>query len=393
MSFVYDANGMKLKQIVVQNGVTEEWLYLDGVEMLDGALHTIHHSLPRLGGEAGRIVYDEELPVPGGGDQTYAEWFLMDHLGNTRVRFVDKNANGAVDLDFDDDEVHEITGSDHYYPFGMSFEGAFNEQQIHLNRYKYNGKEWSDVSGWYDYGFRYYDPVIGRFTGIDPIAEKYAFVSAYNYAENEPIANIDLWGLQRYDMIQDQAVEDLASGKITREQYAQGLRDQADIARPIADEVPGMGELLSLAEGDYLGAAIGLLPGGKKLKQAAEYGLKKADNVLEKLQKYADDALNDIGLGSGPQHGTKVHSVFKKNIKDAGDTNLTPEVSYKDFEVVPYGTNGSVRPDAVEGNILQPTSIFDLKTGGAKVGPKDVQKFKDHVPGSPTVVEIKPKTN
>jgi hypothetical protein len=117
MSFVYDANGMKLKQIVVQNGVAEEWLYLDGVEMLDGALHTIHHSLPRLGGEAGRIVYDEELPVPGGGDQTYAEWFLKDHLGNTRVRFVDKNGNGTVDLDFDDEEVHEITGCDHYYPF------------------------------------------------------------------------------------------------------------------------------------------------------------------------------------------------------------------------------------------------------------------------------------
>jgi len=35
-----------------------------------------------------------------------------------------------------------------------------------------------------------------RFIGIDPIAEKYAFVTPYNYAENSPIANIDLWGLQ-----------------------------------------------------------------------------------------------------------------------------------------------------------------------------------------------------
>lgn len=37
---------------------------------------------------------------------------------------------------------------------------------------------------------------IGRFTGVDPIAEKFPHVSVYNYAENSLIANIDLWGLQ-----------------------------------------------------------------------------------------------------------------------------------------------------------------------------------------------------
>ena len=32
--------------------------------------------------------------------------------------------------------------------------------------------------------------------GVDPISEKYAYVTTFNYAENEPVANIDLWGLQ-----------------------------------------------------------------------------------------------------------------------------------------------------------------------------------------------------
>jgi hypothetical protein len=55
--------------------------------------------------------------------------------------------------------------------------------------------------GLYAYGFRYYDPVIGRFTGVDPIAEQFAFVSGFNYAENSPIANIDLHGLQSFSTI------------------------------------------------------------------------------------------------------------------------------------------------------------------------------------------------
>ena len=50
----------------------------------------------------------------------------------------------------------------------------------------------------YEYGARWYDPVIGRFTGVDPAADQFPWVSTYNYAENEPVANIDLWGLQKY---------------------------------------------------------------------------------------------------------------------------------------------------------------------------------------------------
>ena len=42
---------------------------------------------------------------------------------------------------------------------------------------------------------------MGRFTGVDPISDQFPWVSTYNYAENEPVANIDLHGLQkvRYD--------------------------------------------------------------------------------------------------------------------------------------------------------------------------------------------------
>ena len=43
----------------------------------------------------------------------------------------------------------------------------------------------------YDYGFRNYDPALGRWMNIDPLAEKYYDISVYNYVDNNPINNED----------------------------------------------------------------------------------------------------------------------------------------------------------------------------------------------------------
>lgn len=68
------------------------------------------------------------------------------------------------------------------------------------NKYRFNGKEITEDFGlnWYDYGARWYDATLGRFPSVDPKAAQFSFVSVFNYAENQPISNIDLWGLQKY---------------------------------------------------------------------------------------------------------------------------------------------------------------------------------------------------
>ncbi len=61
-------------------------------------------------------------------------------------------------------------------------------------KYRYNGKELYGALGWYDYGARYYDPAIGRFTRVDPAGELYSSWNPYHYVYNNPLNFIDPTG-------------------------------------------------------------------------------------------------------------------------------------------------------------------------------------------------------
>jgi hypothetical protein len=47
-----------------------------------------------------------------------------------------------------------------------------------------------------DYGKRFYDPQIGRFTALDPLTEHFPWMTSYQYASNNPIKYIDLDGME-----------------------------------------------------------------------------------------------------------------------------------------------------------------------------------------------------
>jgi RHS repeat-associated protein len=67
-------------------------------------------------------------------------------------------------------------------------------------RYGFNDKESDgEMKGnrdSYDYGFRIYDPRLGKFMTVDPLTKKYPELTPYQFASNCPIQNIDLDGLE-----------------------------------------------------------------------------------------------------------------------------------------------------------------------------------------------------
>jgi RHS repeat-associated protein len=171
IEYVYTSAGTKLKQRL-STGTT--LLYLGNyVYTLDGTANGI--VVKYILTQEGRATYS-------GGTYTY-EYFMKDHLGNTRVSFNVPSSTAVI-----------VQQSD-YYPFGMIHQPQPTTASD--NRYLYNGKEFQNnlLGGinfdLYDYGARFYDPQIGRFHTIDPKAEKYNIWSTYLYGANNPIKLID----------------------------------------------------------------------------------------------------------------------------------------------------------------------------------------------------------
>jgi RHS repeat-associated protein len=115
---------------------------------------------------------------------------------------------------FDNFTVSDTRGriieENHYYAFGLKIAGISskklgdpNEGMLD-NKNLYNDKELFDDADldWYDYGFRNYDPQIGRFTQLDPLTDDYPELTNYQYASDEPIANVDMDGLEAYQTLE-----------------------------------------------------------------------------------------------------------------------------------------------------------------------------------------------
>ncbi len=188
ISYAYDASGVKLAKYVQKNLLSnvETTYYMNGFQYSQAAGKGNQSVLQFFPTAEGYVN------VTGGTTFNYV-YNYTDHLGNVRLSY-QKESNGAL----------KVLEENNYYPFGLKHTGYNNTNLANPNyKYKYNGKELQDDFNinLYDYGARNYDPTIGRWFNIDPLAEKSRRFSPYTYALNNPVFFIDPDGMEAKDWI------------------------------------------------------------------------------------------------------------------------------------------------------------------------------------------------
>jgi RHS repeat-associated protein len=179
MSYIYDAGGQKLGRLIwATSGSPTQTFYISGIQY-DYSPTLDSLTLSFVETEDGRVFpYSTDTA-------NYYEYYLADHLGNNRIAFDNPGGAGVT-----------VEQQDDYLPFGMEIAQLVKNPK---NEYLYNGKELQELTQLYDYGARFYDPVIGRWTTVDPLAEEYRRWSTYNYVDNNPMRLTDSDGMAPCD--------------------------------------------------------------------------------------------------------------------------------------------------------------------------------------------------
>jgi RHS repeat-associated protein len=170
--YSYDADGIMVRKetYVSSTASTTTYDYIDGVVAQNLVLSYFATS-------EGRVRYS--------GTAYTFEYFIRDHLGNVRVSF-DGTGTSAV-----------VRQENSFYPFGMTLPG--NNVPTLPNKNLFNGgSEWqndfSNLPDLYQTYNRNYDPEVGRFISVDPMADARESISTYHFAGNNPIGFSDPTG-------------------------------------------------------------------------------------------------------------------------------------------------------------------------------------------------------
>jgi len=134
------------------------------------------------------------------GGTLQVQHFVRDHLGS--VRTIVDGATGDV-LETCD-----------YLPFGKRWDltggQAAQTATDTTNRWRFSGKEaqsfYHPAITYSDFGARLHDPRTGRWTSVDPMAEKYYAITLFSFCDANPIRIYDKTGLSTGDFVNGHGV-------------------------------------------------------------------------------------------------------------------------------------------------------------------------------------------
>ena len=276
ITYIYDAAGVKHAKLI-DGSETGDRYYIGNME------YNQTQTLEFIHTDEGRIRYN-------GVDYAY-DYYLKDHLGNIRVSFTESSTVPGQ---------AEALQVDNYYPFGMRFNQA-PILQVEENNYLYNGKELQKNYGldWYDYGWRYFDPALARFTTIDPLAEIFDNNSPYHYALNNPVRYRDFMGMGAEETGKDEE------------------KKPEEEKKKMEDEV----ETVEIADGVWFGRLPGEESNNKDDKKDEKKDDKKDDDKKddEKDDKKDDSAKN--------KNSKEYYAELREFSKENGTYNFLTKIA------------------------------------------------------------------
>ncbi|TRX34058.1 RHS repeat-associated core domain-containing protein [Flavobacterium sp. ZT3R18] len=407
ITYIYNALGVKVEKIVNfvgsfpggtgPRGLMDNIGYLNGFQYKNGVLQFFPHS--------------EGYVKPENGF-TYV-FNYCDHLGNVRLGYSENKTTHALSR----------IDSNGFYPFGLQHSGynVYNGGVYTTSntvtstsklattkgvtgaagssgpqlpppgpsptlsigtdyplryQYRFGAKEYQDELGFnsYDFGARNYDPALGRWMNIDPMAEKYFGATPYNYVLNSPVNSIDPDGMDVY-LLTESGRSILAlkeKGKNTDTMYAVNNSSITDISSSsgtkettsIFDmkDTNGDGQFSKEDGVTVKSGLIGQLgkasnKGDGSYLSTSEYSKENENNYLSLFKYISDNSLqSEFSLQFFKDGGKdKIQlGTYYENMVSPGANNITKSYhNHSDTDLIDermsMGDNGRGRPNYAHG--------------------------------------------